>query len=81
MSALRDQPLFEGVPDERLAQWEAKCTARDYADGEVVYNDEVPLEGFLLLVEGRVSTAATIRPTGATWRCGSPRRAVRWSTA
>ena len=58
MSVLRDQPLFAGVPDERLEGWEAKCTPRDLADGEVLFNDDVPIPGFVLLVEGTISTAA-----------------------
>ncbi len=60
LADLRAQPLLAGVSDERLARLAGQVTERALADDELLYGDDVRLGAFVLLVEGRLSTAAAL---------------------
>lgn len=57
---LRRQPLLAGVGEERLAWLADRVVPRELGPGELLYGAEAPLTSFVLLVAGRLSTAATV---------------------
>ncbi len=58
MGALRESPLFAGLPEETIEQLEAAGSEVEFPAGQVLIDYNAPASGLYVILEGRVAIHA-----------------------